>query len=426
MTIFVVLVILFVAQMSWWIIFQIKIARDAKSFMTETYADEQKRLITLLNARYRAIFDAAQGAVQSSPEMNPPHPRIADAAVSGLARESDMSGNNLADSLYFRLSGTQGTYLLFLNRDYPATCLGTGGPLLIRQIPKGELTRPDWVTAEIITPNPDRIAEIERQGHKRLRMFLMEGSFFIFLIILGTYLVYKSLQRTRQIRQEQLLFVHSITHELKIPITSIGLFIDTLRRRQYDPVLTAELVPKMKDDLGRLNHLIDNVLQVRKLSERQIEFRRDPIDLSEELKRFAGQLTEKTSAAGGKIVSNIEDGIRIQGDIEVLVRVWESLIDNSMKYSPAGTLELTISLHQHKETAVMELRDNGPGIPDGMEEKLFEPFFRGDIESKRSIPGSGLGLYLAREFIRRSGGQITLRNAAEGGCIVRLTFAKIR
>jgi len=425
MAIFSILVVLFVAQMSWWIIFQIRNSEDTKAFMTETYAGEQQRLISLLNEHYRAIYDAAGAAVKASPNMMSPHPRIADDAVSGLMRESEILGSSLADSLYFRIADDKETYILFLNRDYPGKFLGLGSPLIFRPSPKGELMRPDWVTSDIITPNPAKFAEIERQEHKHLRMFLMEGSFFIFLIILGTYLVYRSLQRTRQIRQEQLLFVHSITHELKIPITSIGLFIDTLRRRQYEPALTAELVPKMKDDLSRLNHLIDNVLQVRKLSEKQIEFRHDPIDLSDELKRFAGQLAGKFEAAGGKLHTKIEDGVRILGDIEVLIRVWESLIDNSMKYGHAGTLELTISLQKHKDDAVLEFLDNGPGIPEGMEEKLFEPFFRGDIESKKSVPGSGLGLYLAREFVRRSGGQIALGNAAEGGCIVRLTFAKI-
>jgi two-component system sensor histidine kinase TctE len=95
-----------------------------------------------------------------------------------------------------------------------------------------------------------------------------------------------------------------------------------------------------------------------------------------------------------------------------------------LKYANAGFPELTISLQQHKGDAILVFHDNGPGIPHGMEEKLFEPFFRGDIESKKSVPGSGLGLYLAREYIHRSGGRITLGNAATGGCIVRMTFAK--
>jgi signal transduction histidine kinase len=426
MAIFVILVVLFVAQMNWWIIFQIRNSENTKTFMTETYAGEQRRLISLLNEHYRAVYEAAQMAVQSSPEGALSHLRIADEAVSGLVREADLMGKSFADSLYFRLTGGKVAYLLFLNRDYPGRYLGTESPLIYRPGLKGELTRPDWVTPEIIAPNPAKFAEIDRQEHKHLRMFLMEGSFFILLIIIGTYLVYLSLRRTRQIRQEQLLFVHSITHELKVPITSIGLFIDALRRRQYEPALTAELVPKMKDDLTRLNHLIDNVLQVRKLSEKQIEFRRDPIDLSAELKRFTAPLASKIEAAGGKLHTKIEDGIRIQGDMEILLKVWESLVDNAMKYAGSGTLELTISLQSHKDNAVLEIIDNGSGIPEGMEEKLFEPFFRGDIESKKSIPGSGLGLYLAREFIRRSGGQITLSNAAGGGCLVRLTYAKIR
>jgi len=238
-------------------------------------------------------------------------------------------------------------------------------------------------------------------------------------------MIYRALKRTKEIREEQLLFVHSITHELKIPITSMNLFVDTLKRRDYDSKLTAELVPKMKEDLARLNQLIDNILQVRKLTDREINSRPIEFDLSDELERFAGRVRERVESPGGKLKLDIQKDVKILADPSELIRIWESLIDNSLKYRKSETVEIEINLRAFGSQAEIQFIDNGLGIPEGMEKKLFEPFYRGNIESMRTVAGSGLGLYIAGEFVRRNGGEISIRNNAGDGCTVTQRY-KIR
>ncbi|MCX6829352.1 MAG: HAMP domain-containing sensor histidine kinase [candidate division Zixibacteria bacterium] len=420
--IFMILAGIFFAQMLWWIIFQVRNAESTRKYLTSTLEDERHWAIELLNQHYLSIYQEAEGVIENSGEMTAVPPKFSDPAVSGIIEEGAAEAINFNDSLYLTLESDGREHYLFLNKDYPRSLLTRNQKLEYAPPPPGRLSRPDWLTEEYIKINPAAYASIDRDRQRHIRMFVMEGSFFILLMLVGAYMIYIALRRTRQVREEQLLFVHSITHELKIPITAISLFLDTMKRRNYDHDLMADLAPKMKEDLGRLNRLIDNILQVRKLSDNQLELRLETIDLSSELTRFAGHIRERIESTGGKLNLNIAENVRIRGNLAELIKVWDSLIDNSFKYGPSGNLQLTINLKTHREQVEIQFIDNGHGIPEGMGDKLFEPFFRGNIESRKSVPGSGLGLYLAREFVRRSKGVISIKNAPSGGCLVNIRF----
>jgi len=420
--IFMILAGIFFAQMLWWIIFQVRNAESTRKYLTSTLEDQRRWAIELLNQHYLSIYQEAEGVIENSGEMTAVPPKFSDPAVSGIIEEGAAEAINFNDSLYLTLKSDGREYYLFLNKDYPRSLLTRNQKLEYTPHPPGRLSRPDWLTEEYVKINPAAYASIDRDRQRHIRMFVMEGSFFILLMLVGAYMIYIALRRTRQVREEQLLFVHSITHELKIPITAISLFLDTMKRRNYDHDLMADLAPKMKEDLGRLNRLIDNILQVRKLSDNQLELRLEAIDLSSELTRFAGHIRERIESTGGKLNLDIAENVRIRGNLAELIKVWESLIDNSFKYGTSGNLQLTINLRTHREQVEMQFIDNGPGIPEGMGDKLFEPFFRGNIESRKSVPGSGLGLYLAREFVRRSKGAISIKNAPSGGCLVNIRF----
>ncbi len=418
--IFMILAGIFFVQMLWWIIFQVRNAESTKTYLTSTLEDQRRRTIEFLNQHYLSIYQEAESVIENAGGMIVTPPKISDPAVSGIIEEGAVVGFN--DSLYLVLESNGRGFYLFLNRDYPRSLLARDQKLEYTPPPPGKLSRPNWLTEEYVRINPAAYASIDRDRQRHIRMFLMEGSFFILLMLVGAYMIYIALRRTRQVREEQLLFVHSITHELKIPITAISLFLDTMKRRNYDHDLMAELAPKMKEDLGRLNRLIDNILQVRKLSDNQLELRLETINLSNELNHFAGHIRERIESAGGRLILNIAEDVRIRGNLAELIKVWDSLIDNSFKYGASANLELTINLKMHREQVEIQFIDNGAGIPEGMGDKLFEPFFRGNIESRKSVPGSGLGLYLAREFVRRSNGVISIKNAPSGGCLVSMKF----
>jgi signal transduction histidine kinase len=425
MVIFAILTAIFFVQMLWWIIFQVRNSGTTKEYLLNSIENEQKLAIRIINSHYEDLYGFAQKTYSGISDSAVIQKLTDDPAVSGIQLLEGAEKPTINDSLYFIIKIANGNLLIFLNREYPGQMIAENGQLLYQPTVSGELNRPDWLDENSIVANPSIVKDLELKKSKHVRMFVMEGMFFLFLVSIGAAMIYKALKRTKEIREEQLLFVHSITHELKIPITSIGLFLDTIRRRGYETNIVADLAPKMKEDLARLNHLIDNILQVRRLSDRQVEVKKEIIDLSAELKRYGNLVAEKIEASGGKLHLNIEDGIRIEANLSDLVKVWESLIDNSLKYGPSGNLVLNINLISTKDHAELQFIDNGPGISEEIEEKLFQPFYRGNIEKGKIAPGSGLGLYIAREFIRRHKGQITIGNVPAGGCMVSIKFKRI-
>ncbi len=421
--IFAILAGVFCIQMGWWIFFQVRNSENTRKYMVQAIDDERRWAVDMLNTHYSAIYMNALNAAGRFQNVPPGQTLILDPAVSGFMQESVTA--KLNDSLYFSIPSGNNKYLVFLRQAYPRELIAKNSRLQFKCTVSGKLTRPDWVTLDMVQAKPATLDNLLIERNRHIKMFVMEGSFFLLLIAIGAYLIYLSLKRSRQIREEQLLFVHSITHELKIPITSISLFLDTIKRRNYDSTLVGNLAPKMKEDIIRLNQLIDNILQVRRLSDKEMDIQTETIDLSGELRHFVQHIKDRIESSGGKIQPDIDDGIKIKANMKELIKVWESLIDNSIKYAGVSNLVLTIKLKTRKDDAEMQFLDNGPGIPAGMEDKLFEPFFRGHIENRKSVPGSGLGLFIAREYIKRSGGYIAIKNAPTGGCQVSIRFRKV-
>ena len=420
--IFLALTALFLAQMVWWIVFQVRNSNQTMTFFLETVESERQWASELLNSHYAEIYDAASVTAAEIEGSVPEKKMYCDPAISGMAMGKASAISGLEDSLYFSFPSGGDNLLVFLAQNYPNDVISANKHLSYMPAREGLLSRPEWVTPGLIQIDDEVVRSIKTARDRHIKMFVMEGSFFILLIMLGAYAIYLALARTRRIREEQLLFVHSVTHELKIPLTSINLFLDTMRRRNYDTRIVAELAPKMKEDIGRLSNLIDNILLVRKLADKETETKLEAIDLSSELKRFASGIYERIGSAGGTLSTGIEDGIKVRADLPELIKVCETLVDNSVKYRRESSLALAINLRRVDRNAEIQFQDNGPGIPAGMEDELFEPFVRANHDPRKSVPGSGLGLYIAREYVRRSKGNISIRNAPAGGCLVTIKF----
>jgi signal transduction histidine kinase len=416
--IFVILTIVFAAQMAWWIIFQVRNAETTKRILIRELVDEQEQAIRSLNNQYRSLFEAIQARANNSRDIDLVEATLFHPAISGIAFEDAVVEDSLRDSLYYIWRGQNGSVYVFLNRAYPEELLSHNDRLEYFQPSSGEIKKHEWVSKANIGIKSEAIADIDKTSASHLKMFVMEGSFFILLIFLGAYMIYSALKRIRIAREGQLLFIRSITHELKIPLTSMNLFLDTLRRRGYDSKLASELAPKMKQDLVRLNQLIDNVLQARKLSDKEIEWRPETFDLSEAIERFGVGIRDKIESSGGSLKMEIEKGVKIHADRAELIKVWDLLIENSLKYRKEGTVGIEIRLKTSKGYAELQFIDDGIGIDEDEKERLFEPFFRGRVKESRSISGTGLGLYIAAEYVRRNRGEINIGNNPLGGCIV--------
>ena len=202
-------------------------------------------------------------------------------------------------------------------------------------------------------------------------------------------------------------FLSMVSHEFRTPLATIQLSAQRLSRALQEQA--PELLPqpaKIVRNVGRLLGLIDNLLAEDRLGAAAMNPRMEYLDLARHLRLRYGE------HAGGRVGLQLpRGGVIVLGDPQLLDIAISNLIDNALKYSPASA-PVNVSLAVVDDLVEVKVSDQGPGIPEGERERIFDKYYRQDRVSTK--PGTGLGLHLAREFARRHGGDLTLAEAQAG------------
>ncbi|MBC6937837.1 MAG: PAS domain S-box protein [Chloroflexi bacterium] len=226
----------------------------------------------------------------------------------------------------------------------------------------------------------------------------------------------------RQAQEMQNVFISTISHELKTPVALIKGYAGTLNREDatWDPQVIREGLTVIEDEADRLTELIENLLATSKLKAERMR-----LDLSDvRLDQLAAQVVERfrTQTQQHELVLNFPpDFPIIQGDETRLRQVLDNLVSNAIKYSPNGGM-IEIGGGVDDETVTVFVRDQGVGIPEREQERLFERFYRVDDTLSRRTKGTGLGLYLARTIIEAHGGRIRVKSKPGQGSTFYFTL----
>lgn len=213
--------------------------------------------------------------------------------------------------------------------------------------------------------------------------------------------------------QRQSNFIDSVTHELKSPIASLKLYLQTLTRRQVSPQQQEEFHRFMLEDVQRLDTLIDHLLDAAKTLHRRPAASRDEVGLGPLLEQIAATIAQRHGVAAGCIRVEVGEA-RVKGRQADLEIVFRNLIDNAVKYSlPEPDVEVTATAAAKGMLAVA-IRDRGPGVPASSRRRIFGRFVRLGSELERSTPGTGLGLFLVRSIVRHLRGSVSLDSAEDG------------
>lgn len=236
-----------------------------------------------------------------------------------------------------------------------------------------------------------------------------------FVVILIGVVIYLSLSiKAINLTRRQSNFMDSITHELKSPIASLKLCIQTLNRRQVDEAERANFYRLMMDDVRRLDDLITHLLDAAKLEKPLMGEEIEEIDLLTTLENCAQaiqaryRLPSDTIRITGK--SMVVNGRQVDFDM-----IFHNLLDNAIKYAESEPKVLvTIRSALDPRYCITEISDNGPGIPLKLRRKIFGRFVRLGVELERKKPGTGLGLYIVRTQVRRWKGQVRVSGRPDG------------
>lgn len=259
-------------------------------------------------------------------------------------------------------------------------------------------------------------------------VLLSVGSVMFLFVLAGVvlYLIWSIQQINLNRRQSN--FIDAVTHELKSPIASLKLFLQTLGKRNIDEAQKLVFYRSMLDDVERLDQLITQLLNVARLQ--QNSNATEPlywVPIENVLEECARKLSAQHHVTRECITIDspaCEIWAR-QVDIEILVR---NLMDNAIKYGGSPPkVEIVVGMNSASTHALIAVTDNGPGIPKQLRKKVFRRFYRAGDELERTKPGAGLGLFLVRSIARRLRGSVRVVETPSGcGSRFELKLPKAR
>jgi len=267
--------------------------------------------------------------------------------------------------------------------------------------------------AQLFGADEDYIEKLHEQEIIRQIMIGSEGIFFLILVLAGAWLIYRALKRTEELGYQQQNFLLAVTHELKTPIASIMIYLNSLASPKISEEKKVQIIPRMKADLKRLEKLVENILEAGRFERGQFKLNEDNFDLAELINDRIADIKKAHDSKNLQINFENNKPARLVADQQALRGAIEAVIDNAIKYNNENPV-VDISIEENDENIVLVIADNGVGLDKQEQNKIFDRFYRVGSEMNRQKAGSGLGLYLCREIIKAHGGEIDVYSAGHG------------
>ncbi len=253
-----------------------------------------------------------------------------------------------------------------------------------------------------------------------LAMILGESAVFIFIFIVGIYYMHKAIKGERKLHRQQKNFLLSVTHELKSPLASIKLYLETILKRDLDPAQQNSFLKNSLKDIERLDDLVENMLIATKIENQSYTFPKEQLNFSQLVNSVAERLQLHTCNSEVIKVS-VQPFIFLNGDKFALTSVVTNLIENAVKYSPPCE-EVKVTLKQKGDQIYFIVADLGIGINDQEKSRIFEKFYRVGSEETRKTKGTGLGLFIVKQVLDKHQALIKVRNNNPSGTIFEVIF----
>jgi signal transduction histidine kinase len=240
------------------------------------------------------------------------------------------------------------------------------------------------------------------------------GMILFLLLIAGLGLMVVLLLREVQLNERQSNFISAVTHELKTPVASLKLYLDTLQLRDLDASRREEFYRTMREDLDRLHGTIDNVLNAAVYSQ-SAAVELEPLDLARLVRRAIDLTASRNQLPGGAIRYTGPEALQLRGDAAALEIAVLNLLDNAVKYSRDAVHVDVVLEADERGRARLQVQDHGIGMSRAHQRLIFNRFYRIGAEVRRSRPGTGLGLFIVRTVVRRHRGTVTGESPGPNG-----------
>lgn len=245
-------------------------------------------------------------------------------------------------------------------------------------------------------------------------LFVLGSLFFLFLAAGLVWLCMKLVLEMR-LNQSQRAFIDAVTHELKTPLASFRLGLETLTRHELERPQRQQFLGRMAEDLDRLEHTVAQVLSAARAEETlRSRAPRDEVELQGLLTENIEELRERHQLPGESVQIDKTGPLRVRGDAAELGLVFRNLFDNAVKYSDRP-VRIRVGIEKISDGRVrVEISDQGIGIPKQELRRIFRRFYRAGRDVQRQVSGLGLGLFVVRTLLHKHGGRIVALSEGAG------------
>ncbi|HEU4596308.1 MAG TPA: HAMP domain-containing sensor histidine kinase [Pyrinomonadaceae bacterium] len=242
----------------------------------------------------------------------------------------------------------------------------------------------------------------------------------IFFVVIITGLVLNTIFLVREIRRNDQhdSFINAVTHELKTPVTSIKLYLETLKAREVDEEQRRKFYDVMLADSDRLLHTIEQVLRAGRTSHRRRHLHATLIDVGRMVREEVDLARTRYNLGAGALrydeSFNGAGRARVRGDADELRTAVSNLLDNAVKYS-RDEVEVKVEVEAAGErSVVVRVSDRGIGIRPGQVKRIFNRFYRAPGHALARVKGTGLGLFIVRSVVKKHGGRVFAESEGPG------------
>lgn len=362
------------------------------------------------------------------------------AGATATARPLTEAFNGMADAIKSIVGG------LSAERDTLSAVLDTMADGVMVIEPAGQVTLLNPAARELLGIRPDavagaRLVELVRdhelhqvvagcqaeQSRRQAEISLLFPRNYLSAIATpldnngGVLLTLHDLTRIRQVETSQKEFVSNVSHELRNPMASIKAMVETLESGAVnDPKIALDFLGRMRGDVDRINGLVNDLLELSRMESGQFRVESEPIALAPLVQGVAKKFDEDAASGEVAIVAEIDEDLPLLlADAEKLTQVFVNLMENALKFTPAGGA-IHINAETLEQCVRVQLRDTGIGVAPQHLPHLFERFYK--VNRSRRDGGTGLGLAIVKQLVEAHGGNISVASREGEGCAFTFTI----
>jgi signal transduction histidine kinase len=413
MIIFLIIVLVCLAQIFWWIYYQVQQNTVVFQLHQSAVSIRVQKAVNEINQAFEQLI--VHHTVVHRNELVPrEHPLIPDVLKGTRALNTfycigDTVYYVAADGMVLKSTVPYSDLRQWLNQSHPE--------LTLEQLPRTSTKvyyyGPSRVLKLpiIIRPKTEFMNNLIDRTDRKTIMFISEGVFFSLMVLGGVYVMFVMLKKELKLESQQKNFILSITHELKSPLASIKLYLQTMLSKPVPAEKQIQFFNHSLYDVERLERLVENVLEAARLERGEFNFDMKPVRLFEVLNPCIQKMQSYAEDEEIDLTVKMDDEIHILGDRHAMLSVFSNLIENAVKYSITPK-RISIRLYRDQKDAFFEIEDNGPGISKKDLSYIFDRFYRAGNEMTRNTKGTGIGLYLVKKITEAHYGEISVQTNA--------------